>query len=82
MTKTIVKTEIKLETFSQKKKLYKLSFLADKIINVSVSDLASCTMEAGGSGPEPGVGLEGQRHRDKTRVQMPAKVFPHLKLKC
>jgi hypothetical protein len=21
-------------------------------------------------------------HRDKTRVQMPAKIFPHLKLKC
>jgi hypothetical protein len=22
------------------------------------------------------------RHRDKTRVQMPAKMFPHLKLLC
>jgi len=22
------------------------------------------------------------KHRDKTRVQMPAKIFPHLKLKC
>jgi len=21
-------------------------------------------------------------HRDKTRVQMPAKIFPHLKVKC
>jgi hypothetical protein len=22
------------------------------------------------------------KHRDKTRVQMPAKIFPHLKVKC
>ncbi len=22
------------------------------------------------------------RHRDKTKVQMPAKIFPHLKVKC
>ncbi len=22
------------------------------------------------------------RHKDKTRAQMPAKIFPHLKLKC
>jgi hypothetical protein len=21
-------------------------------------------------------------HRDKSRVQMPAKIFPHLKVKC
>ncbi len=25
---------------------------------------------------------EGNSHRDKTRVQMPAKMFPHLKLLC
>ncbi len=25
---------------------------------------------------------ERKTHRDKTRVQMPAKRFPHLKLKC
>jgi hypothetical protein len=24
----------------------------------------------------------GRHHREKTRVQMPAKIFPHLKLKC
>jgi hypothetical protein len=24
----------------------------------------------------------GPIHRDKTRVQMPAKIFPHLKVKC
>jgi hypothetical protein len=24
----------------------------------------------------------GYAHRDKTRVQMPAKIFPHLKVKC
>ncbi len=24
----------------------------------------------------------GWDHRDKTRVQMPAKIFPHLKVKC
>jgi hypothetical protein len=24
---------------------------------------------------------EGHNHRDKTRVQMPAKIFPHLKVK-
>jgi hypothetical protein len=24
----------------------------------------------------------GWNHRDKTRVQMPAKIFPHLKVKC
>jgi hypothetical protein len=23
-----------------------------------------------------------KHHRDKTRVQMPAKIFPHLKVKC
>jgi hypothetical protein len=23
----------------------------------------------------------GKNHRDKTRVQMPAKIFPHLKVK-
>jgi len=23
----------------------------------------------------------GRNHRDKTRVQMPAKIFPHLKVK-
>ncbi len=22
------------------------------------------------------------KHRDKTRVQIPAKIFPHLKVKC
>jgi hypothetical protein len=26
--------------------------------------------------------IEGLNHRDKTRVQMPAKMFPHLKLLC
>jgi hypothetical protein len=26
--------------------------------------------------------LESYIHRDKTRVQMPAKMFPHLKLLC
>ncbi len=26
--------------------------------------------------------LLGANHRDKTRVQMPAKMFPHLKLIC
>ena len=26
--------------------------------------------------------LLGSLHRDKTRVQMPAKIFPHLKVKC
>ncbi len=25
---------------------------------------------------------EGKAHRDKTRVKMPAKMFPHLKLLC
>ncbi len=24
----------------------------------------------------------GLTHRDETRVQMPAKIFPHLKVKC
>jgi hypothetical protein len=24
----------------------------------------------------------GKKHRDKTRVQMPTKMFPHLKLLC
>jgi hypothetical protein len=30
------------------------------------------------------LGWGGKRstHRDKTRVQMPAKIFPHLKVKC
>jgi hypothetical protein len=31
--------------------------------------------------PSPGRGT-GWWHRDKTRVQMPAKIFPHLKVKC
>ncbi len=26
--------------------------------------------------------LMGLSHRDKTREQMPAKIFPHLKVKC
>ncbi len=28
------------------------------------------------------LGLTRLKHRDKTRVQMPAKMFPHLKLLC
>jgi hypothetical protein len=28
------------------------------------------------------VGEMASNHRDKTRVQMPAKIFPHLKVKC
>ncbi len=30
----------------------------------------------------PGRKISSRRHRDKTRVQMPAKIFPHLKVKC
>jgi hypothetical protein len=26
--------------------------------------------------------FKGSNHRDKTRLQMPAKMFPHLKLLC
>jgi hypothetical protein len=29
-----------------------------------------------------GIKLVHFPHRDKTRVQMPAKIFPHLKVKC
>ena len=32
--------------------------------------------------PSPSVVVPWPRHRDKTRVQMPAKMFPQLKLLC
>jgi hypothetical protein len=30
----------------------------------------------------PEVESQWRNHRDKTRVQMPEKIFPHLKVKC